>query len=237
MAFIRVTHCEFEKTYTAFGGDTFRENEWEDDDRVDDDAWKKRYEYEGRVINSVINDSNSKTILEIGSGPGTLCQTIFDLRDDKLTYHMLDKKYAKVSHEKRGYSGEMFVNDLNNGINKEPLLDGGYDMIVFNDVLEHLANPTLIMQQLYHLNMGKGKMFVSIPNWRMGHQMTYRGMWDYDNFLYFMHIHGYQAESVIGSPLETPHYPKLDSEEHLDDSLLQSWNWYFVFNKDFDFTK
>jgi 2-polyprenyl-3-methyl-5-hydroxy-6-metoxy-1,4-benzoquinol methylase len=237
MAFIRIKHCDFEETYNAFGGDTFQENEWDDDCRIDEGAWKQRYDYEGGIINSVIEESDSKTILEIGSGPGTLCDTIFKLRNDKLTYHMLDKKYAKVSHQKRNYAGEMFVNDLNDGINTEPLLDEGYDMIVCNDVLEHLANPTQIVQQLYHLNTGKGKFFVSIPNWRMGHQMTYRGMWDYDNFLYFMAIHGYVVESVVGSPLITPDYPKLDSEECLDDSMLRSWNWYFVFGKDFDFVK
>lgn len=237
MAFIRVKHCDFEETYTAFGGDTFQENEWNDDSRIDDNTWKQRYDYEGGIVNSIIEESDSKTILEIGSGPGTLCDTIFKLRNDELTYHMLDKKYAKVSHQKRNYPGEIFVNDLNGGINSEPLLDSGYDLIICNDVLEHLANPTQIVQQLYHLNTGKGKFFVSIPNWRMGHQMTYRGMWDYDNFLYFMAIHGYEVESVVGSPLITPDYPKLDSEECLDDSMLRSWNWYFVFGKDFDFVK
>ncbi len=235
MAFIRVKHCNHEETYTAFGADTLHENEWEDDSRVDDNSWTQRYEYEASIINTAINEYNCKTILEIGSGPGTLCKHIFDQRDDKLTYHMLDKKYAKISHEKRNYPGKLFFNDLNNGINTEPLLEEGYDMIVCNDILEHLANPTQIVQQLYHLNTGKGKFFVSIPNWRMGHQMTYRGMWDYDNFLYFMAIHGFTAQSVLGSPLITPDYPKLDSEECLDDSLIRSWNWYFVFDKNFDF--
>ena len=60
--------------------------------------------------------------------------------------------------------------------------------------------------------------------------MTYRGMWDFDNFLYFMAIHGYEGLTVDGSILQTPHYKKLDSEELLDDSLLQSWNWYFTFD-------
>ena len=117
------------------------------------------------------------------------------------------------------------------------MLKDGYDLIICNDVLEHLSNPTKVVQQMYHLNSGKGKMFISIPNWRMAHQMTYRGMWDYDNFLYFMAIHGYEGLSVEGSILQTPYYKKLDSEELLDDSLLRSWNWYFTFNKNFDFHK
>ena len=239
MAFIRIKHNDFEETYSAFSADTYNENEWreEDDTRIDDDTWKLRYRYESELINGHINEYKCKTILEVGSGPGTLCKYIFDLRDDKLIYHMLDKKYAKVTHESRKYPGTLFVNDFNSGIDTEPLLNGGYDLVICNDVLEHLANPTQIVQQIYHLNTGKSKLFVSIPNWRMAHQMTYRGLWDYDNLLYFMAIHGYEGESVVGSTLVTPYYPKLDSEELLDDSLLRSWNWYFVFNKNSNFCK
>ncbi len=235
MAFIRIKHNDFEQKYNAFKGDTFDENEWSDADRIDEQGWVERYKYEANLLNGYIREYDCNSILEIGSGPGTLSKYVFDTTDRDLTYHMLDKKFAKEQHKKRNYPGELFVNDLNDGINTEPLLDGGYDLIVCNDVLEHLANPTQIVQQLYHLNSGKGKMFISIPNWRMAHQMTYRGLWDYDNFLYFMAIHGYEGLTVDGSPLKTPFYDKLDSEELLDDSMLQSWNWYFTFNKDFSF--
>jgi len=71
----------------------------------------------------------------------------------------------------------------------------------------------------------------------MAHQMTYRGLWDYDNFLYFMAIHGYIAISLHESPLVTPHYPKLDSEDLLPDNMLRSWNWYFILDKSFEFHK
>jgi len=237
MAFIRITHNDFEQTYNAFHGDTFNENEWESAERIDEDSWIARYKYEADLVSKYIEKYDCNTILEIGSGPGTLCKFVYDKSSRELTYHMLDKKYAKKHHKERGYPGKLFINDLNDGINTEPLLKDGYDLIICNDVLEHLSNPTKIVQQMYHLNSGKGKMFISIPNWRMAHQMTYRGMWDYDNFLYFMAIHGYEGLSVEGSILQTPYYKKLDSEELLDDSLLRSWNWYFTFNKNFDFHK
>ncbi len=237
MAFIRITHNDFERVYNAFHGDTFDENEWEGAGRVDEDSWIARYNHESDLINKYIEEYGCKTILEIGSGPGTLCKFVLEKNSNDLTYHMIDKKFAKKHHKKRNYPGKIFVNDLNDGINTKPLLKDGYDLIICNDVLEHLANPTLIVQQLYHLNSGKGKAFISIPNWRMAHQMTYRGMWDFDNFLYFMAIHGYEGLTVDGSILQTPYYKKLDSEELLDDSMLQSWNWYFTFDKKFGFHK
>tara|TARA_Y100001963_G_scaffold149493_1_gene229099 strand:+ start:412 stop:1137 length:726 start_codon:yes stop_codon:yes gene_type:complete len=239
MAFIRITHNDFERKYNAFKGDTYDMEEWEggQEDRIDEQSWIQRYQHEAKIISDTINHFDCNSVLEIGSGPGTLCKYVTDANDTDFVYHMLDKKNAKKIHTKRNYPGEMFINDLNDGINTEPLLDGGYDLIICNDVLEHLANPTQIVQQLYHLNSGKGKMFVSIPNWRMAHQMTYRGLWDYDNFLYFMAIHGYEGISVHDSPLVTPHYEKLSSEDLLPDSMLQSWNWYFILNKDFEFHK
>tara|TARA_B100001778_G_scaffold328686_1_gene328484 strand:- start:456 stop:1181 length:726 start_codon:yes stop_codon:yes gene_type:complete len=239
MAFIRIKHNDFEQKYSAFEGDTFDTNEWEGNsaNRVDEQSWIERYKYEANLLNKYIEKYDCNTILEVGSGPGTLSKYVFEQTNRDLTYHMLDKKFAKEEHKKRNYPGKLFINDLNEGIDSKPLLDDGYDLIVCNDVLEHLANPTKVVQQLYHLNTGKSKMFISIPNWRMAHQMTYRGLWDYDNFLYFMAIHGYEGLSVEGSPLQTPHYPKLDSEELLDDTLLQSWNWYFTFDKDSSFCR
>jgi hypothetical protein len=74
-------------------------------------------------------------------------------------------------------------------------------------------------------------MFVSVPNWRMGHTFSYRGLFDYDNFVYFMYTHGFVFTGVAGSPLKCPHSPKQSSEETMDDELITSWNWYMLFDK------
>ena len=231
MAFIRVKHNNMENEFSAFINYE-RDEEWKDDNpqnsRIDTDSWVSRYKHEAEIVSGYIKDNDSKSVLEIGSGPGSLCKFIFDLGHDNLIYHMIDKKYAKVSHSNRGWPGEMFVQNLNNGVDSSDLLES-YDLIICNDVLEHLPNPTKVLQDLYHLNTDK--LFISVPNWRMGHQFIYRGLFDYDNFLYFMAIHNYEGVSVKGSNLITPNYPKLDSEDLLPDELVRSWNWYFLFDK------
>jgi len=72
---------------------------------------------------------------------------------------------------------------------------------------------------------------VSIPNWRMAHQFIYRGIWDYDNFLYFLYIHNLQINFVYRSNLTNPPYKRLDSETLLPEELLYSWNFYFATTK------
>jgi hypothetical protein len=65
----------------------------------------------------------------------------------------------------------------------------------------------------------------------MGHEFIYRGLFDYDNFIYFMWIHGWAIEDVLPSPLKTQFVAKLDSEQTMPDELVQSWNWYFIGKK------
>ena len=43
MAFIRITHNDFEERHNAFDGDTFHDHEWKDDSRIEEEAWKVRY--------------------------------------------------------------------------------------------------------------------------------------------------------------------------------------------------
>jgi len=228
MSLLRITHNKNEEIFDPFE-DYHRPDEWKDDSRIDDTAWVERYKHEAKILEYRINEHKVKTILEIGSGPGGLCKHLHDKGAcDGVTYHMVDKEHAKKSHDKRNWPGEIFVKDLREGVSSDGLLEG-YDLIICNDVLEHLPNPTKVIQDLYHLNTEK--LWVSVPNWRMGHQFFYRGLFDYDNFLYFMRTHRYTGVAINDSPLKTPFYSKLDSEQLLPDKYIRSWNWYFLFDK------
>ena len=139
----------------------------------------------------------------------------------------LDKIGAKHAHEKRGFKGKLIVKDLMNELDFEGL-DYEYDLFVANDFLEHIANPSNILTSSYDMSHENSMFFVSVPNWRMGHEFIYRGLFDYDNFIYFMYCHGWEIVNVYPSTLITPDLPKLSSEEDMPDELRQSWNWYFV---------
>ena len=58
---------------------------------------------------------------------------------------------------------------------------------------------------------------------------VYRGLFDFDNFIYFLYTHKFHLEGFYGSQLKTTNYPKLDSESLLPDINLTDWNHYLVF--------
>jgi SAM-dependent methyltransferase len=208
-----------------YGNNTVQdEEEWRDGDNRDkENSWTLRYEYESDIISSIINENNYKSILELGSGPGVLSQKIIEKTN--VDYTLIDKKNAKKQFEKRSYKGNFLIKDLTSELNIDGLKT--YDLIIANDFLEHITNPSNIITNSYKISNTGGGIFISVPNWRMGHGFIYRGLFDYDNFVYFCDCHGFTITSVYPSPLQCSPSPKLSSESCMDDSLITSWNWYF----------
>ena len=198
-------------------------------DRVDDPSWMQRYEYEASLIGGIISDNGYKKILEIGSGPGVLGQLV-QKNHPTVEYHFIDKPNAEAQFVRREHKGSFFVKDLMNEFDIAEL-HTDYDMVVTNDFLEHIANPSDVLYKCREITKPDSTLFVSVPNWRMGHTFIYRGLFDYDNYLYFSMVHGWNPESVAGSPLKCAALPRQSSEDMLSDELLNSWNWYFVSKK------
>ena len=226
MAIFRVKHNNFEQSFTAYDIDTLHANEWEDASRLAEQGWDNRYDYEAQILREIIAETKAKTILEIGSGPGVLSQKIQKLLPEPVSYDLVDKPFAKKYFEDNIFVGRFFVKDISIDLDLNGLMDA-YDLIICNDTLVHLIAPSNIVKGIRDLMHHDSMLFVSVPNWRMAHQFLYRGLWDYDNFIYFMYIHGFEMDSVYPSCLQTPDYPKTDTEDEMPEELRRSWNWYF----------
>jgi len=207
-----------------WGGD---DTEWEDCSRVDEDAWIQRYNHEAIIINKIIVENNYSKILELGAGVGKLSDVVRSKCKIDLNYTLIDKPFGKKQFEKNKFKGNFFVKDLNNNFDISDIGEN-YDLVIANDFLEHIANPSDCLVKCYDITHSNSRFLVSVPNWRMGHTFIYRGIFDYDNWVYTMFIHGWEVESVYGSPLVCNYHKKLSSEETLPDNMIQSWNWYFV---------
>lgn len=228
MGLFRIQHTNFEETFDTDGFDTMHTDEWSSADRIKEPSWEQRYEYEALLINDLIkNNLHIKNVLELGSGPGVLSQKIQEAHPD-LNYHLVDKLYAEKYFTEQNFKGTFFVKDLSNGFDTEGLLDH-YDLVITNDFLEHVFNPSIIVQTIYNITSKDSIYFISNPNWRMSHQWVYRGLFDFDNFVYFLYTHKFKLEGYYGSLLKTPAYPKLDSESLLDNDRLTDWNHYMIF--------
>ena len=228
MGLFRVTHTNFEEIFSMEHFDTEHANEWEDAGRLQESAWQARYDYEASIINATIEEhGNVKRILELGSGPGILSQKILELFPN-IEYHLVDKPFAKKYFDEHNFKGKFFVKELSSGFDTEGLYDQ-YDLVITNDFLEHVYNPHIIIKTIYELTNKDSIFFISNPNWRMAHQYVYRGLFDFDNFIYLLYTHHWQLEGFYGSELKTSYYPKLSSETLLPDENLTDWNHYMLF--------
>jgi 2-polyprenyl-3-methyl-5-hydroxy-6-metoxy-1,4-benzoquinol methylase len=196
--------------------------------RDNEDVWIYRYKYERDIIIKETELTKDSKVLELGSGPGYLGQIIME--SCSCDYTFIDKIGAKDLFDEREYKGRFIVQNMMDGIDTS-MLDDNYDLIIANDFLEHVSNPGNIIRNLHQATPDHTLFFISVPNWRMGHDWIYRGLFDFDNWLYFMYTHGWEVVSVYDSPLKTNYYPRISSETTMDESLLNSWNWYFTFKK------
>lgn len=230
MGLFRITHTDFEETFNSDEFDTMHAYEWSGDNikRIDEPAWHQRYEYEALLICNLIKENpHIKNVLELGSGPGVLSQKIQE-KHPELTYHLVDKPHAEKYFTKNKFKGNFFVKDLSSSFDTEGLM-GKYDLVITNDFLEHVLNPSIIVQTIYKLTNKESIYFISNPNWRMAHQWVYRGLFDFDNFIYFLYTHKFELEGFYGSQLKTPNYPKISSESLLPGENLTDWNHYLIF--------
>jgi 2-polyprenyl-3-methyl-5-hydroxy-6-metoxy-1,4-benzoquinol methylase len=228
MGLFRITHNNFEKTFAMSDFDTEHANEWEDIGRLQEQAWQSRYEYEASLIAKVIQQNpNIKNVLEIGSGPGMLSQKILQYFSE-LNYHLVDKPFAEKHFIDNKFKGTFFVKDLSSNFDTEGLLSQ-YDLVIMNDFLEHVYNPHIILKTIHNLTSSDSVLFISNPNWRMAHQYVYRGLFDFDNFIYMLYTHHFKLEGFYGSQLKTPAYPRISSETLLPDENLTDWNHYMIF--------
>jgi 2-polyprenyl-3-methyl-5-hydroxy-6-metoxy-1,4-benzoquinol methylase len=228
MGLFRIQHNDFEQKFTSKDFDTAHTNEWEDAGRLQEDAWQRRYEYEANLIGEVIKENpHIVNVLEIGSGPGILSQKILD-RFPNLNYHLVDKPFAKKYFDEHNFKGTFHVKDLSSSFDTHELLPK-YDLVIANDFIEHVFNPHIIVSTIHRLTNDNSVFFISNPNWRMAHQYVYRGLFDFDNFVYLLYTHMFQLEGFYGSELKTPAYPRLSSETLLPEDNLTDWNHYMIF--------
>ncbi len=228
MGLFRITHTNFEQVFAMKNFDTDHSDEWEDAGRLQESAWQQRYEYEAGLVAQVIQQNpHIKNVLEIGSGPGILSQKILEFFPE-LNYHLVDKPFAKKYFDENGFKGTFFVKDLSNSFDTSGLLYE-YDLVIANDFLEHVYNPHIIIKTVYEHTNKDSIFFISNPNWRMAHQYVYRGLFDFDNFIYLLYTHHFDLVGFYGSQLQTPQYPRLSSETLLPNEHLTDWNHYMIF--------
>jgi SAM-dependent methyltransferase len=95
------------------------------------------------------------------------------------------------------------------GLFPDDVPEGGmFDCIVFNDVLEHMADPWDALRKAHHLLMPGGTLIASIPNVRNARvvrPLVLRGRWDYadSGILDRTHLRFFTRSSAIALFVDT----------------------------------
>lgn len=205
---------------------------WDDDyDLKDIGGWENRHTHEANIISSIITKLDIKKVLELGAGPGNVADKV--INSTNVTYHIVDGESAKRAHTRREYKGDIFVKDLYDSFDTKGL-DSDYQLLITNDFLEHIRNPSLILEKIRNdLTTDTAWYFLSTPNWRMKHTFFYPGLFDFDNIVKFMWQEGFSIQSVYDSwakhvPITTQ---RLSSESGVPEGHLLDWNYYLLFEK------
>lgn len=204
---------------------------WDSDyDLADYGGWESRHTYESEILTAIIKELNISNVLELGSGPGNLADKV--IKATSVDYTMIDGPSALRAKNRRGYGGQMIIQDLFDSFDTTGL--DKYNLVVANDFLEHIRNPSLILERVRdELTTEDAWFFLSSPNWRMKHLFFYPGLFDFDNLIKFMRQEGFELVQIFDSwathvPVRSP---RLSSESALPEGHLYDWNHYLLFKK------
>ncbi len=148
-------------------------------------------------------------ILDAGAGEGPYKNLFDHARYESADFEQVDKSYQKST----------YVCDLK----KIPVENDRFDFIVFNQVMEHLPEPKLVLSELYRILKPGGKMIYTGPLFYEEHEQPY-DFYRYTQFglRYLLESTGYTIDRIdwlegyfgtVGYQLNTmyrylPHKPK-----------------------------
>ena len=150
-------------------------------------------------------------ILDFGSGPcdktavlhfmGYNCFAYDDLQDD---WHKISENRNKII----SFSKECGINFTQADNKKLPFEKNSFDMVMLNDVLEHLHNsPRVIINDLLELCKADGLLFITVPNavnirkrrdvlfGKTNHPSFHKYYWSNDNWR--GHIREYVKDDLV----------------------------------------
>lgn len=157
-----------------------------------------RYQYRTHnIFKKIITDNLTpkSTILDVGCGSGAIG-------------YLLGKSYTIIGIEKyqeyfksaQNNCQKLYQLDLNKPQDLAKITEKNIDMIIFGDVLEHLLDPNLVIDQLLTKISSQGLVIISLPNiaqlpYRLKHLM---GEFEYSDsgIMDRTHLHLYTLKTA-----------------------------------------
>lgn len=121
-----------------------------------------------------------KTILDIGSGQGSFLKLVKELTGAETWGIEIE---SEVAERAKNQIDNILVGKVEDLLNSIP--DAYFDCITFNDVLEHLLEPTEVLKMIKPKLKENGLIIASIPNVRFFsnlYELIIQKNWEYKDF-------------------------------------------------------
>jgi 2-polyprenyl-3-methyl-5-hydroxy-6-metoxy-1,4-benzoquinol methylase len=171
------------------------------------------YENSGNANILKFLELTDQVILDIGCGAGNLAQGIYTVYP---TAHITGITCSRLEYERaRSRLNQCFCLDIERELLPE-LVQQSYDVLIFSHVLEHLVDPTAVIQKFLPFLKVGGKVVIALPNianWRERWKLAL-GRFEYteSGVMDKTHLHFYTFHTAP-QHLVMP-VPQLHLEEH-----------------------
>ncbi len=129
-------------------------------------------------IEPYIKTSSHSRILDLGSGVGSFvvaCRRrglrAFGLEPDRIGQ---GAKITSIQIARRRLSVSVFTNGVGEGL---PFADDCFDLVVMNQVIEHVADQSMVLREATRVVREGGAVYIACPNYLCFYEPHYRIFW------------------------------------------------------------
>lgn len=157
----------------------------------------KVYQNAGNDLILSMVPGDARRVLDVGCGAGDNCRRLMELRSDRMIVGITHS--ASEAAIARQHCADVLVADLEAG--PPAGLDGLFDAMIFSHVLEHLVDPSRLLDRLMPYLAPGGAIIIAVPNvleWRTRARFL-RGDFAYadDGVLDRTHLRFYTYRTVV----------------------------------------
>ena len=177
---------------------------------------EKKVKKARKLLSKILNLSKCKTLLDFGSGSGYLKDISAEFNLDYYGYEP-SKERNLILSENNIFSN---FDDLSRKNIK-------FDIIIINQVLEHIKNPLFVMRDIKNLCHSNTIIYVSVPNFNRSKEGSkFFDSWPYDpkfnhhKLAPFQHLHCFNTYSLFKLMNNSGFKMKLDFKTILDQNIF-----------------
>ncbi len=114
-----------------------------------------------KIVEQILcNEIGGKKVLDLGCGDGVLASL---LSKNNSAVTGIDSDSDAINYAKKQLASNKKINFIQSSCINTPLLDKSFEVIVSTEVIEHLENPDLLLDEIDRLWDKNGKIIITTP--------------------------------------------------------------------------